>query len=383
MAMVVLFTTTGRPIPRTFRSWEELGCKPWWHVGSEPVDDRKPGVVLSECGSCFAKLTPHDGKRDERKVDITIHDFSSGAMLCALNDCSEEFTFRMSPDRSFLSLMDRAFQLFDLRSGVPTRFPLDHADAEYRHPVFASDGKSVLLSNLSRTRLIDLNTGKTIREMPSPGGGSTLCFYDAGGRPKYSHVKEPHLEQWDVLTEKCDWHLKLPETMSLFEITPDLRYMLAFDLAESGMVYWSCADARGYDCFHVIAEGDYYRLARNGRFMVYHYMQPHWLQQVLQKLPEKVLSIANVRLDPSVGWTVCDTHTRSVWPRLPAAQEIPTCVDVPRFVEGGSQLNSIDEYGIKEWDLPPRWQHFTPWALAALGAWVGLFGGWYRLGKAA
>src|SRR5258708_36784917 len=95
MAAVVLFTTTGRPIPRTFRSWEELGCKPLWRVDSDSIDDPTPRFVLSECGSCFAKMTLHAGKRDERKVDVTIHEFSSGAMLCALEDRNEDFTFRV------------------------------------------------------------------------------------------------------------------------------------------------------------------------------------------------------------------------------------------------------------------------------------------------
>jgi len=38
------------------------------------------------------------------------------------------------------------------------------------------------------------------------------------------------------------------------------------------------------------------------------------------------------------------------------------------FTDDGARLISFTEGGRYEYDVPPRWQYFTPWAWVALGA---------------
>jgi hypothetical protein len=373
---VLLFTTTGRLVPRTFRSWDELGCTPYWRLALDQFfEDPTPRFVMSECGSYFAKMTPHPGKRDEGKVDVSFHEFSSGTRLCALEDRHQFLAFRVSRDRRFLSLKEGPVDLFDLKSGTPVQCPIDQNENVYSDLVFAPDSQSALLADRPKIKLIDLNSRATLRELRQSGPGDTKLFYDRAGRPKYYRFDEPELEQWDVLTENCDWRRKFPDSLVSELTSRDRTVFFTLDANDSLLNCWSISEGH---CIAQLPIGDQsrdlFRLSADGRFMLYGYSEPHWLEPILQRLPSAALSSWSNRLERAFGWNVYDTHRGANYAGLPSAREYGGFDGQAQFVEFGSQLNTADNQGIYEWDLPPRWQYFTPWAWPALATWLSLIG---------
>jgi hypothetical protein len=330
-------------------------------------------------------MTPHAGKLDERKVDVSIYEFTSGALLCALEDRREDFSFRVSRDRRFLALKEDSIQVFDLASGVPVPCPLDRDGVEYQQLVFAPDSQSALLASLLKLKLINLNTLGTIRELPRSDDGGVECRYDPDGHPKYYLEHSLDIEKWDVLTGKRDWLRTLPKEMSAGVMSHDQTVLVTFDPVDPILDCWCAVDGRLLARVHSDDDRKYvqFSLSPDGRFMVYGCSQPHWLEPLLRKLPDKGSWKENIRFEPSVAWNVCDTHTGSTWPRLPASQDAPEFDSQARFLEYGSQLNSMDDHGIYEWDVPPRWQYFTPWAWPAFAAWVTLLAIGWKLRKTA
>lgn len=382
MATILLFTATGKPIPRTFRSWDDLGCRPWWLLGMEHFDDPTPRFVFGDIGSCFAKVTPHVGKRDEGKVDMTIHDFSSGAMLCALDDRVFTLKFCVSPDRRFLSLREgTTIQFFDLTSGKAVHCPLDEADDQIYCPVFAPDSQSALLVTPSKIRLINSNTRATIKVIRRVEEAVCKCFFDQNGRPKFYLIKQSE-EQWDVLSEQCDWRRAFHANRFGEPESWDTTVFFTLDPDDSAMNCWSFADGRWLARLSIAEqECDELSLSPDGRFMIYAYSRPHWFWSTLDWIPGTASLNVKDWLAPSEGWNVCDTRAGSTWPGLPASGGIRKFHGQARFADQGSGLITVDDQGIYEWDLPPSWQYFTPWAWVALGAWLSLIGIWWRLRK--
>src|SRR4051812_22928841 len=73
-----LFLGTGRPLPRSFRSWESMGCVPKWLHDYYPSRDNTPRFFLfSECGNYYATVLPEKADSLGRLVDIQIHDVST------------------------------------------------------------------------------------------------------------------------------------------------------------------------------------------------------------------------------------------------------------------------------------------------------------------
>ncbi len=71
---------------------------------------------------------------------------------------------------------------------------------------------------------------------------------------------------------------------------------------------------------------------------------------------------------------VHDLSTGVCWPGLPECERAT-------FVQGSDRLVIFNKAGRYEYDAPPRWQYFTPWAWVALGAWLSLVAFWWRQRK--
>jgi hypothetical protein len=69
-----------------------------------------------------------------------------------------------------------------------------------------------------------------------------------------------------------------------------------------------------------------------------------------------------------------DLHSGQTWFALPEALMMT-------FTEDCSGLILFTDEGRYDYDVPPRWQYFTPWAWAALGVWLSLVAIWWKLRK--
>jgi hypothetical protein len=219
----------------------------------------------------------------------------------------------------------------------------------------------------------------TIRDLRHFGAGDIHCFYDQNRQPKYFYQEGSYLEQWDVLNDMCDWHRALPAMISAIP-SPDGSVLITLP-DDSEMICWSRADGR--QLARIQSGASDFCLTADDRFMLYRYVRSHWLEPLLRRLPVNASWTANIWLKPSFWWELCDTYRGTTWPAIPAPTDIAEIEGQYRFLEHGSQLTTIDDHGIYEWDLPPRWQYFTPWAWPGLGAWLSLVAIGWKLRKAA
>jgi hypothetical protein len=80
----------------------------------------------------------------------------------------------------------------------------------------------------------------------------------------------------------------------------------------------------------------------------------------------------NHRLPDEYFADLVDLETGETWNRLPAGSGVAFSEDDAHFITFGEKGRYI-------WTVPPRTRPFTPWAWAALGAWLGLATCWWML----
>jgi hypothetical protein len=343
------------------------------------IDDPTPRFIcLSDCGRYYATWTPHIGKQAEDKVDIAILELSTPNPLCTLVDQAKFRTFRVSSDRSFLALGRTETHIFDLRSGEVVPWYKVNAEDEF---VFSPDGKSALIKAGSEITLVDLRTREAIAVLNRRWDRTMKCFFDPSGRPKFYYYEPPRLEQWDVLTDNCDWQRELPTGASFSTLgEKDRTVFISQGPEASNVTCWSLADGRllARVGTHDVCED--MQLSSNGRFFAYAYRKPPLMQHLLDGLRGSNSNTQGEQLPPSFSRIVVDTETGRNWPQIPARQGAMANEGLSRFRDDGSCLITMNDNGIYEWDLPPRWP-YSPWAWAALGAWLSLGAIWWRLRK--
>ncbi len=130
--------------------------------------------------------------------------------------------------------------------------------------------------------------------------------------------------------------------------------------------------------------------SQNGRYFLYPTRRPgllsrwvtsdkwFWLQLNLMALERKC------RHSPRQSiWTLFDLESGRPEFEIKPIQTMMSsfdCHQIACFQEDNSSLTTIHDDGLYDWDLPPKMRWFTPWAWAALAAWLSL-GGFLMRGR--
>ena len=184
------------------------------------------------------------------------------------------------------------------------------------------------------------------------------------------------LEVWDVVTNQMDVTLDQSEIKSRGFLTGE--YDSSFEVGAGDSIL---ASAYHDPCFLFIRSLETGRSLQNyslpfqwvqpvrfspdGRFLIVRYPLKHPLVRMAQGLHKGTEKWLQARFPVQQRLALMDVHSGEIWPGLMGN-------GLCAFTDEGARLISFTNEGGYEWDVPPRWQYFTPWAWAALGASAGL-----------
>jgi hypothetical protein len=191
------------------------------------------------------------------------------------------------------------------------------------------------------------------------------------------------LEVWDVTSNQMDATLDLSEIKSRGFVTGE--YDSSFEVGAGDSIL---ASAYHDPCFIFIRSLETGRSLQNyslpfkwchplrfspdGRFLIIRYPLKYPLVSVAEGLHKGIEKWLEGRFPLQQRLALIDLHSGEIWPGLIGN-------GLCAFTDDGARLISFTDEGRYEYDVPPRWQYFTPWAWAPLGAWAGLTIVWWKL----
>ena len=251
---------------------------------------------------------------------------------------------------------------------------------------FAPGGHSILIAKTNQLIHYDLLEGRTIAVFRPPANCIVMgCFFSSEGRPReIVHKNEPErLEIWDVVSNQLDTVLDLSLAelgalgrgqACLSSVSVAHVPILAIWNKESGLLTTRSVEdgrllqSRSFPC-EVLCSISF---SADCHYLVCIYLWQHPLVGLADGCPEGLKNWLGLRFPSQERLALLDLHTGKSWRHIVGGERTA-------FSDDNTRLISFTDEGRYEYDVPPRWQYFTPWAWAALGAWLSLAAIWWRL----
>ncbi len=391
-----LFFTTGGPEPHEFIPINRLGFSMAPYNG-RPTDNGKPAFLgLSLSGRCFITVSPSTSDHVvgiEKEVSAKVIDTSTMQMRGSFQGGIESrWHFEISPDRE--SLFTGALDRLLVRHFSSSKAEITSIEVPWQkgdrngfgaNTVFAQGGRQLLIHSFNRAFHVDLIEHRTLAKFELSGPGSIFgCFFDSNNRPKVLAFTGDW-EVWDLASNQMDLTLSksLPESTNqlgspvisqggpgnppvLVRLTEDSKTLFTRSL-EDGRIQQTCA-IPGESAIPI-------KLSPNGRFLICEYRRLHPLVGFMGGRFEWLDKwMRNHNFHPENRLALLDLQTDKTWRDIVGGERTA-------FSDAGYRLISFTDEGRYEYDLPPRWQYFTPWAWASFGAWISLAALWWKLRK--
>ena len=423
-----LFLYTGRPLP--------TAVKP--PSGSDAVENQ------SACGKFVAVITKRRAdEQGAVTIDYSIRDRLTRDPVGEVAGLPQDYlNFTISPDGRVLVVSGTMLEpiaaadvgnpqilhrVFKLPSGLPVPIP-GLGEARHLSSFDSSADGNVLVASFDHAtaNVWDTRTGFCLNSFKLPGAADTIarCFFDRGGRPKAlaMHNKQPQM--WDVQTGLCDWDMtgdlgSKPESRSdsglpiqsvalmrqipartktgtthvlvvtvifALQMAPD-NDLFAVVHPGHGIGLYSLGDGNLKFLFTQFKDMDFRDMmfSPDGRYLLIAGWRPHPLIRFCNSLGPTVSNYLVRWISPHVSGgaqeqTLIDLEAGKTWPRIPGNNSGNSSLFATHG--GRVRLVTFDDQKVRyDWDVPPRWQWFTPWTWAAVGAWLGLAVFWRRLRK--
>jgi hypothetical protein len=397
----LLFFATGGPVPREFLSVDQLGFETNRTIAL--VDEKGLRIwMLANVGLYSPTITlicpDKEFVSDEDEVSVrvleafTLREVST--FRCKLADCG---VLESGPDSSHAVSASRQgrLQLWNLGSGRADALEIEAPWSDLGKAIlewqpefdFAPDGRHLLIQSYQGVIYYDWLERRTLTVFqPRRHCKIKTCFFDTRGHPKVI-VESNGLEIWDLSSN--EFEIKLDES-ALEErgfmageassgsgrnvATSATRAATMFSERDLLLIH-SLEDGRVFQT-HSIPSRGYHRpqFSPDGRFLIFDYVQ--WNQPLGQLLGWRSELDAWLwdQFPSRYRMGLLDLHTGNIVLDLMGAGKSGINND-------GTRLISFTDEGRYEYDIPPRWQYFTPWAWAALGAWLSLITIWWKLRK--
>jgi hypothetical protein len=391
----VLFFATGRPVPCAFVPADQMGFILNGSNFSTNAGNRPFFQDFSFSGRCFVTLEQPAAKPEgERSGGLiaNVMDTSSVHKLASFQLMPSHIfpnPFDLSPDKSCLIAASiDSLQVWHIDTGKTESIRLEtpwedlgetHTDSGPRTE-FSTDGSHLLIWSMDRAIDYDLFERKTRLAMQAPEKRSIVaCYYDAHGRPKAvvnvgasrsewqtwdlaSNQREVAIESYGRLGSVVRVAAGVPVVMNAYT---EPKSLLVSSLEDGALLKAVTFPPGALDPF---------RISPDGRFLICQQVRLNTLSEMAKGKNDALQMWLEGRFPPRRCLALCDMKSGSAWFDL---QGQKFCA----FSDDCSRLISITNEGRYEYDVPPRWQYFTPWVWAALGGWLGVATAWWQLRK--
>jgi hypothetical protein len=375
----VLFFTTSRPLPRS----TVLRQDPAWEYRfmCDGLGHRIAAVQVP--------TQPEDPKVPVTPCKIVFKNVANGVELAAINNfMSSRITwFWVDTKHGLLAIGSAAYRRVDLYSWpacVSLGIRLETGPCY--HLAFSPDGMRVLTTANGGIKEWDRATGAEVGFW-DPGRprdealSSPRLYYDHANQPKLIRITDTTIDRWDLRSGQTDFRLKPTckiyngDESWLFDL--DIEHdLLACVLNDNEIGLWSLEDGKLLRSFRRPSGLGDLTFSPDARFLAFRCERNvNWkLQNCLYKVSPDLERLYIKSLYSTGIIALRDPFVGTNW-AFPFSNYCEFADDYLRV-----DSSKAGELGY-EYDLPPRWQLFTPWAWAALGAWVGLAVLWRRLRK--
>ena len=387
---IALFFATGRVVPESFVSWSELGC-------NALVETTENGVVvefgprfvgLTDCGRAYIVKSLCDAtKGPSSPCKTTLYDVFTNEKL---GDTEADDRFQqsvLSRDRKHLlmDIREDGLVLRDLISGRDLA-KTEHPD-NYQQIALIKSGNLALIRSDLGGLIWDMETGKQISSFHLPRKKRSFGYCDGAGHTKCLTVGE-RVEIWNEDLDSREFVLDVtPSSADAFQFSPDFRRLsfvangaVSVMSLETGQLIRRIPFANHLGT-SVIQTRTALKLcearvvfSNRARWLTeeYYRWDPliDWAYDIDSRLGDSLslwLPVKNLAM-------LIDLESNRTWRDMPAGKGVA-------FSEDDSRLVTFGEDGKYEWTVPPRRQYFTPWAWAALAAWLGAITIWWKLRK--
>ncbi len=389
----VLFISTGKPIPSGFLPADQIA----FTLDEDGDTSGKPiywGPSQSaQCLIATTALEPDEQNNGDSNSDnqlVSVFDPVTMQSLGSFRDNKNRLLFfEISPDRKTLfSATSSRLLIRDLATGKKESAEIvtpwgDLGESELAARVtLASDGKRILINTRHRAVCFDLLGRRTIAAFQLPAYYQIMtCFFDADACPKVL-VYGLDLEVWDLARNQMDLALDQSELekrdllrtrYECYSISATEPVLATLSSEANFLLVRSLQDGRSLQTYSVPADStNSVRFSPDGEFVLIDCVG----RNRIASLAERRMEGLDEWLERIFPWernqTLLSLRTGRTWPGLAGDGRC-------RFVEDGSHLISFTKDGRYEYDVPPRWRYFTPWAWAALGVWLIMIGVWWKL----
>jgi hypothetical protein len=388
--------------------WSELGFQGRLEGRyKHELDKRTPiFACFSACGEYYATLawpSNSGGPTESDGPDVVIRDIEQNRSACIVKRPPDiPSVFRISPDGKSVEIEfgSHLLRTYHWPTGDYKNLNLSSWELPAGAGEFDSTGNFLLVTGKWDCDILNNKTVSRERLLTFPRSGDKYIlvgYFDRQDRPKAIVQSGGFLELWDLSTQKYDWISKQAisptgeetgrEKVSYLDldglVSPDkTRFVMAH--RGKGIAALSLVDGSVL-AFHRHAESPYFpAFSPDGRFLCYVTHREHPLIQSARGLSKGLSDWFDKSnwpghwFDPLTELTLLDLQSGIKWPGLPAP--IPYSLE-STFRKDEPILITIGEEGWQEWDLPPKWQWFTPWAWASSTLWLALAVTWRRLGR--
>jgi hypothetical protein len=396
-----LFLGTGRPLPRSFQSWESLGCVPkWLHDSYRPGDTIPRFFLFSECGKYYATEIPEKPDSFGRRVDIQIHDIFTKSVVCLLRQVENlPQAIQILPDSKNVVVATQSTDVYEWPSGKwLRRFPQD----EQHEPALEFDrsGRRFIRPDGQAAKTLTLAVPTWPGNLNFPlvvGVDRTLdVYFDSTDRPKALVLTSGFVARWDIKTQRPDWE----SSSSDYEATKSARAAHEPDPDQEatafphenifvayhhkyGICVRSLEDGSVLGIHKLSGDAKPVKYSDDGRHVLgLSRRERGWFTALRQISPQfqkwaEESEFCTGRYAITADASVLDIQSGKNYPGLTIAD----FATLAAFQEETQTLLTAADDGLYEWDLPPRWRWFTPWAWPALAGWIMVAFAWWRLGK--
>ena len=315
--------------------------------------------------------------------------------------------FEITPDRQYLvSATKGKLYIRHLASGQENIVEFERPWDKLRISLFeqgpdfeiAPDGRQMLIHSVIAAAQFDLLERRIVAALQITLPRRIMaCFFNSRGCPKllvdsnhelsmnpfvrHNLLPRENLEIWDLASNKADSKLDISELEKRGRIESGLTSQIApqarvlATVCQDFVLIRSLEDGRPVQVLSMPADTlGPVRISPDGRYLLYEYFRQHPLRQLVDGQNDKLEIWVAERFSGQRRLALLELRTGKTWLNLSDAGR---CT----FTDDGTRWTSFGEEGRYEYDVPPRWQYFTPWSWAALGAWSSLIVIWWKLRK--
>ncbi len=392
---LTLFLTTGHLVPEAFNSWADLGCSPLSleELRGDITDSTPLFMGVTSCGRAYLARSLRDAEKPSATPKrTTYYDIWTNEEL-GCTDLNIDGFMRPALSRNGKNLL----------MGVePNGLAIRHSDSKKELVgISNADGFAQFwlnkASNCALTRtdsggaIWDMATGKQLSSFRLPRKKTSFGYCDLEGHAKCLTVTDS-FEIWNEETGSREFVLsskssEITQNWRAFQFSPDCRRLAI--VGEKNVLVWSLEDGNllwtlpklYLVCTSKIGNGSTWTqcesgvaFSNNARWLTEEYCSSDPVADWVCSWNDNLSEIISRWFPMQDLAILIDLETGRTWPGLPAGNGVV-------FSEDNSRMVTFGVDGRYEWSVPPRRQWFTPWAWAALGAWLSLVAIWWRLRK--